>query len=252
MRKQIEYEHGKIVKVSGDRHRRRCREGGAAVVAGALFLCTVGHGQIAPPAGAAAPSTDGAATPHPAIVSPRLGTDFPDSRYFYPAEAMRSGQGGESVVRICVNVDGTLSEAPATQVSSGNAALDAAAVKFATAGSGHYIPGTREGTQVQSCGGLRVVFEPPPPFRDRPTCDHTKEERKALADKYKDKSAVVCTCIDSVSLRIGAPTIALSSGNRRLDDGAIALMLKANPGEAQNQQAQPLGCFDVRFKFNLH
>jgi hypothetical protein len=132
-------------------------------------------------------------------------------------------------------------------VSSGIPALDDAAVKFAAAGSGHYIPGTKGGVPIRFCGELRVVFKLQlPAFANRPSCERTEQEK---ATSVQPQETMVCTCIDSEYQRIGKPVVVISSGNARFDDGAIAMMVKRFSRERQGEPVRPIGCFNVRFKF---
>jgi TonB family protein len=87
------------------------------------------------------------------------GHGFPSTEDFYPAAAIRAGIEGGVTLRVCVDESGRLSGAPAIEQPSASALLDAAALKLAGAGSGHYRPTTDDGRPVSSCYPLRVRFE---------------------------------------------------------------------------------------------
>jgi TonB family protein len=87
------------------------------------------------------------------------GHGFPSTEDFYPASAIRAGIEGGVTLRVCVDASGRLSGAPAIEQPSASALLDAAALKLAGAGSGHYRPTTDDGRAVSSCYPLRVRFQ---------------------------------------------------------------------------------------------
>ncbi len=86
------------------------------------------------------------------------GRGFPNTADYYPAEAIRMNEQGGTSVSVCVNDAGRLTSAPAIAQSSGRARLDAAALKLARAGSGHYQPTTEDGRPVSSCYSFRIRF----------------------------------------------------------------------------------------------
>lgn len=90
---------------------------------------------------------------------PRLGRGFPSAESFYPLDARVAKQQGVSTVHFCVGADGKLSDIPSIAVSSGVVSLDSAAIELAKAGSGHYIPGSKNGANVHSCGAFEVRFK---------------------------------------------------------------------------------------------
>jgi TonB family protein len=92
------------------------------------------------------------------VTPPRPGEAFPHADSFYPIDALRAGREGAAIVAFCVDAGGNLSDAPAIAESSGDAAMDAAAIQLATAGSGHYTAATRDGLYVRGCGRFRVRF----------------------------------------------------------------------------------------------
>lgn len=83
---------------------------------------------------------------------------FPNMADFYPASAIRRGQEGAAAVRVCVDATGRLSAEPSLAQSSNLAILDAAALRLARAGSGHYRPATENGRPVSSCYPINVRF----------------------------------------------------------------------------------------------
>ncbi len=92
------------------------------------------------------------------MTPPRPGEGFPHVESFYPIDALRAGREGAAIVDFCVDASGNLSGAPVIAETSGDAALDAAAIQLATAGSGHYPAATRDGLYVSGCGRFRVRF----------------------------------------------------------------------------------------------
>ena len=64
--------------------------------------------------------------------------------------------GGTSGVHVCTDAAGRLTQDPKVTRSSGDPALDSAAVRIASAGAGNYRP---VGAQVSGCAQLSVTFE---------------------------------------------------------------------------------------------
>jgi TonB family protein len=62
-------------------------------------------------------------------------------------------------VRACTDLTGKLAEEPSIIRSSGDAALDEAAVKIAKSGAGYYRPATSGGAAVSGCARLEIQFE---------------------------------------------------------------------------------------------
>src|SRR5579872_4607276 len=89
---------------------------------------------------------------------PGWGTGLPALSDFYPPVSRRMGEQGTVVVRACVDSTGHLSSAPLVARTSGNARLDGAALAFATAASGHYIPATVNGQPISQCFSFAVNF----------------------------------------------------------------------------------------------
>lgn len=94
---------------------------------------------------------------------PKPGPGFPDSASFYPKEALQNRQEGTTTVHVCVTAHGKLATPASVAESSGNPALDAAAIQLATAGSGSYLAATHNGFATDGCGNFRVKFALPPP-----------------------------------------------------------------------------------------
>lgn len=84
---------------------------------------------------------------------------FPDPDDYYPSAARRLEEQGVTTVRVCVDPNGKLTSAPTDVLSSGNPRLDEAALKLASAGSGHYRASTEDGRPVTSCYPFRVRFQ---------------------------------------------------------------------------------------------
>jgi hypothetical protein len=81
-------------------------------------------------------------------------------------------------VRFCVDTQGKLLGAPTVAKSSGNRDLDSAGVLLATFGSGHYVPGRRDGVPVSACSEMRVRFQIPEDPR-WPTLAHRQRSLEA-------------------------------------------------------------------------
>ncbi len=92
-------------------------------------------------------------------VEGRPGTGFPSADDYYPSAAIFKGEQGVGTVRACVNAKGILTSEPTITESTGFLALDAAAVRLAKAGSGHYRATTEDGNPVDSCYPFRIRFK---------------------------------------------------------------------------------------------
>jgi TonB family protein len=119
--------------------------------------------QLAPLVTPEAPTPDGTAlsleTPSPPPLPPIrvLGKHWlPSSEAYYPADLIRLGVQGDSLVRVCVDESGRLSGAPSLERSSGNARLDQGALNVTRAG--RYARAVRGDTPVANCYLFRVVF----------------------------------------------------------------------------------------------
>lgn len=87
------------------------------------------------------------------------GHDFPSTESFYPQASQRLGEQGTAVVDICVGPNGRLSSRPKVVRSSGSSRLDRAAIRYADATSGHWIPEKRNGRPINFCGQLPIKFQ---------------------------------------------------------------------------------------------
>jgi TonB family protein len=119
---------------------------GRVVLLAALWLAATGH----PLECLGAPATQ---------TKLHLGPGFPIAQDFYPEEAILAGEEGPVVVRVCVDAQGQLTEAPAVATSSGHDTLDAGALKLAQAGAGHYSMQTADGTPAAGCSKFKVTFK---------------------------------------------------------------------------------------------
>ncbi len=108
------------------------------------------HVVRAPPAPPPAP---------PAVYTPLArGRDFPNTQNYYPESSMRLGEQGTATVEICVGANGRLTSQPRVVRSSGSPRLDRAALRYARATSGHWIPEKRNGVPINYCGQLPIKF----------------------------------------------------------------------------------------------
>jgi TonB family protein len=87
------------------------------------------------------------------------GAGFPNPDDFYPLSAKYLEEQGVATVQVCVDSKGRLTSVPTTLQGTGSARLDQAALKLATAGSGHYRASTEDGRPVNSCFPFRVRFQ---------------------------------------------------------------------------------------------
>jgi protein TonB len=81
----------------------------------------------------------------------------PDPNEFYPASARRAEIEGLVTVQVCAGPDGRVTGDPTVVKSSGNAALDEAAVKWAR--RARFTPGTEDGNAVAMCLPQPVRFK---------------------------------------------------------------------------------------------
>jgi protein TonB len=106
--------------------------------------------------------------PPPAPVAPpvrqtvRVGAKLdlrrsPSTDEFYPASARRAEIQGVTTVRMCVGVDGKMSQEPTVANSSGNSSLDEAALKWSR--RARWSPGTEDGKPIESCSSFNVRFK---------------------------------------------------------------------------------------------
>jgi TonB family protein len=76
------------------------------------------------------------------------------------AAAASAPAGGAVELRVCANDKGQLTQDPTIAKSSGNADIDAAAVRIAKAGSGSYRPAAQlNGRALSGCADLSIKFE---------------------------------------------------------------------------------------------
>jgi protein TonB len=87
------------------------------------------------------------------------GPGFPHPDEYYPDVARRLEQQGTTTLQVCVDAAGRLTADPVSTQTSGSARLDAAAIKLAKAGSGHYRPSTDDGRPVSSCYPFKIRFQ---------------------------------------------------------------------------------------------
>jgi TonB family protein len=107
-----------------------------------------------------APSAPAPAAPAPAVlVPPQRGAGFPHPQAFYPQNAQRLGEEGTAVVRVCISAHGRVTAAH-IRTSSGSTSLDSAALRYARATSGHWVPAERAGRPIADCASLPVRFSP--------------------------------------------------------------------------------------------
>ena len=86
------------------------------------------------------------------------GAGFPSTGDYYPSDARRLDEAGNTVVSVCVDPRGRLTAAPAVVGSSGFKLIDQGALRLASAGSGHYRPTTENGQPISSCYAFRITF----------------------------------------------------------------------------------------------
>src|SRR5215813_13447512 len=66
---------------------------------------------------------------------------------------------GESIVHVCIDAAGNLTEAPSIAVSSGQPRLDEGALQLAQSASRRYKPTVKDGKPVGSCFEYRIRFQ---------------------------------------------------------------------------------------------
>ena len=93
------------------------------------------------------------------LVAPKPGKNFPTAEEYYPPASKRLGEEGSANVHVCVGPNGKLTVDPTLAQTSGSARLDDGALKLAKAASGHYQPGTEDGTPTASCTVFKIKFE---------------------------------------------------------------------------------------------
>ncbi|MHB1542129.1 MAG: energy transducer TonB [Steroidobacteraceae bacterium] len=108
------------------------------------------HVVTAPPAPPPAPPAT--------YTPPQAGRGFPRTQSYYPESSRRLGEQGTATVNICIGPNGRLTSAPRLIRSSGSPRLDRAALRYARATSGHWIPEKRNGVPISSCAALPIKF----------------------------------------------------------------------------------------------
>lgn len=93
------------------------------------------------------------------VVQAKPGKGFPTAEEFYPPASKRLGEEGSANVHVCVGPNGKLTEDPTLAQTSGSSRLDDGALKLAKSASGHYTPGTEDGTPIASCTVFKIKFE---------------------------------------------------------------------------------------------
>jgi TonB family protein len=87
------------------------------------------------------------------------GPAFPHPDDYYPDASRRLEEQGAAILKVCVDPAGRLTSDPTKTETSGSERLDAAAVRLAKAGSGHYRPTTEDGRPVASCYPIKIRFQ---------------------------------------------------------------------------------------------
>jgi TonB family protein len=87
------------------------------------------------------------------------GPTFPHPGDYYPDASRRLEEQGAAGLRVCVDAAGRLTADPVITENSGSGRLDAAAIKLAKVGSGHYRPTTEDGRPVAACYPIKIRFE---------------------------------------------------------------------------------------------
>jgi TonB family protein len=107
------------------------------------------------------PQPSGTAVIPPQIVRVPGGTGptFPNPDAYYPDASRRLEEQGATVLRVCVDPAGRLTSDPENTETSGSARLDAAAIRLAKVGSGHYRPTTEDGRPVAACYPIKIRFQ---------------------------------------------------------------------------------------------
>jgi len=103
------------------------------------------------------------AAPAPAPVASTalrpISNDFPQTDEYYPDASRRLGEQGTALVKLCIGAGGKVVSEPTVEKSSGSSRLDQAAIRYAKATSGHFVPATRGGQPVTECVSLPIKFQ---------------------------------------------------------------------------------------------
>jgi hypothetical protein len=107
------------------------------------------------------PSGTTVSSPPPEIVRVQggAGPAFPHPDEYYPDASRRLEEQGATIIQVCVDAAGRLISDPEKTGTSGSGRLDAAAVRLAKAGSGHYRPTTQDGRPVADCYPIKIRFQ---------------------------------------------------------------------------------------------
>ena len=108
------------------------------------------HCDSVPPRSAPSSAPAGIVPPHP-------GAGFQSAAAFYPPTAQRLGVEGDALVRVCIGPHGHVRSASIAR-SSGSATLDRAALRYARATSGRWVPAKRRGQPVSGCTTMSARF----------------------------------------------------------------------------------------------
>ena len=95
---------------------------------------------------------------HSGYTPPSMKTGFPLPCGFYPVIAQLLHKQGTALVRVCIGKNGRLLHKPTITRSSGSSRLDAAALRYASATSGHWRPERHDGVPINFCAQLPVRF----------------------------------------------------------------------------------------------
>jgi TonB family protein len=93
----------------------------------------------------------------PIYVPPHLSSSSLPAAEFYPSSAQRLGEEGTAIVRVCIGPHGHVRSASIAR-SSGSATLDRAALRYARATSGRWVPAKRRGQPVSGCTTMSARF----------------------------------------------------------------------------------------------
>ncbi len=89
----------------------------------------------------------------------RAGSGFPSTDNYYPQASQRLGEEGTAYVHLCIGPQGQVAGSPSIVKSSGSPRLDRAALRYARATSGHWIPEKRNGQPITICTQLPIKFQ---------------------------------------------------------------------------------------------
>lgn len=96
---------------------------------------------------------------HYTYTPPHGGSDFPATQDYYPQASQRLGEEGTAYVHICIGPRGRVTREPTIAKSSGSPRLDRAAIRYARATSGHWVPEKRNGEPISVCTQLPIKFQ---------------------------------------------------------------------------------------------